>query len=231
MTTSELITLVNDQRRDTTSYFVADDEITRYFNQCLRMLQQERDWDFTQTSAAFTYASGSNEYALSALGSGYWKNPIALHSGYQNAFEFVTPEDFLVLSALNYNVYAVRGDFLLVNNETNTTQLSAIYYTSCMAKTSGGTWQAELSASDDVPLLPGRFQDILVDYTLAQVFRKEGGGGDFQLSQQAFERKLKNLKNEYLTKTARPLKRWKHVTETATANIRYDRREDPLQTA
>lgn|SRR3990167_3629523 len=229
MTRDDLIQLVNDQRRDTTASFVDNDEITRYFNQCLRALQTEHDWDFTQTSASFTYASGTSQYALSAIGDGYWKNPIDLFAGYQYHFEFVTPEDFSYLSAQSYYVYSTRGDWLLVNNPSNTTQLSAVYYTSAMAKTSGGSWQTGLSAGGDVPLMPERFQDVLADYALTRIFKKEGLTDDYGASQTDYERKIRNLKNEYITKTAKPLRRWRHVSEFATANVRYDRKEDPLR--
>ena len=229
MTRDDLITLVNDQRRDTTSSFVDNDEITRYFNQCMRLLQTEHDWDYTQASGSITYDE-AGPYAVSDIGDGYFKNPINVFAGYSYQFDRVTYEEYWALSALDYNAYATRGDFLYIANGTTVSQLSVSYYTSAMAKTSGDSWMTQLVDGSDEPLMPQRFQDTLVDYALAKVYKKEGLTDDYLTSQRDYEKKVQLLKNEYISKTARPLFRWRHVSEMGAANVTYDRKEDPLGT-
>lgn len=229
MNVSELIAEVNDQRRDTTSNFVDDGEILRYFNQCLRKLEREHDWDFNRTSASFTYTAGSPRYAVSSIGDGYWKNPIDLFAGYQYHFEFVDANDFMYLSSMSTNVWAFRGDAIFVNNETNVTQLSVTYYTSCMAKTSGGSWQTALSATTDSPIMPERFHDVLTDYALMKIYRKEGLLDDYQISKTDYERKIQDLKNEYIARTAKPLRSWGHINDRSGSTLLWDKKENPLR--
>lgn len=229
MNVSDLIAEVNDQRRDTTSNFVDDAEILRYFNQCLRNLEREHDWDFNRTSASFTYVSTSASYAVSAIGDGRWKNSIDLFAGYQYHFEFVDANDFMYLSAMSNNVWAYRGGQLFVNNETNVTQLSVTYYTSAMAQTSGGSWQTQLSATTDSPIMPERFHDILTDYALMKIFRKEGLTDDYSISKNEFERRIQDLKNEYISRTAKPLRSWGHINDHRGSTLSWDRKANPLQ--
>lgn len=229
MNVSELITEVNDQRRDTTSNFVDDAEILRYFNQCLRNLQREHDWDFSRTSASFTYTDGSSRYAVSSIGDGYWKNPIDLFAGYQYHFEFIEPTDFAYLSARSTNVWTFRGDAIFVNNETNVTTLSVSYYTSAMAKTSGGSWMTALSSTTDSPIMPERFHDILTDYALMKIYRKEGLTDDYAISKNEFEKRVQDLKNEYISRTARPLRSWGHINDHKGSTLSWDRKANPLQ--
>ena len=217
MNLNGLIAEVNDQRRDITSNFVNDGELTRYFNRCLRVLQAEHDWDFTQTSASFTYST-AGKYALSAIGDGYWKSPIDLFAGYPYQFNVVTPNDFSIIPG-----------FLLVTNNTNITQLSASFYTSAMAKTSGGSWQKNLIDGTDEPLIPEQYQDLLVDYSLMRIFKKESLMDDFAISQKEFQKTLAMMKNEFIERTARPLYSWRHINDIGTTNQVLDKRENPLQ--
>lgn len=225
MNVNSLNQLVDDQRRDTTSNFVDTNEILRYYNQFGRMVIQEVDLDATVVSASITYTSAASKYALSAIGNNDWKDPISLFAGYQSQFDYVSVEDFLILSSLGRNVWATDSNYMYIYNTTNVTALSATYYSKYMALTSGNSLISELTNTTDVPILPTFYHDAYVDYALSMIYRKEGLTDDYAATSQILERKIRNLKNENISKRAWVLKRGKHINERNTGFTAYDRRE------
>ena len=214
MTLSDLRTAINDSRRDITSNFVTNAEITRYLNKGLRLLQTRNDFEFTQTSANFTYTNGSNTYALSATtANNDFKQPINIFYDYTHSFTFCSPEDFDVLKNYNYDLFAIDGDYLLVNSSVGTSTLTHNYYSTYTAKTSGNSWIAELTNDTDKPLLPDNYQDILVDYSLQEIFKKEGKYDDYKIVKNEFEEKFLQLQRIYKGRAAKIQTRMRNPRE------------------
>lgn len=220
---STLKTQTDDQRRDITTTFISDAEVMRYFDAGNRMLQGENDWDFTQVSASISYVNGSTAYALSAIGNNDFKSPINLFYTYNYKFTFVSPEDFDALSAFNYNLYAIDGDFLKVKTTFGTATLSFDYYSKFLVQTSGASRQESFSATTDESLVPTYYTDILVDYVLMQINAKEGKYDDYKLRQDRLQNRLMQMKNDYKSKAARMERRM--VNPRTTQQAVYDPKE------
>jgi len=215
MDLSTLQSRVNYRRRDTTEGFVSSDEIKDYLNDGLQIVQSEDDFDWSKTSAQFTYTDGSSKYALSAIATDI-KYPIDIFYTDDYLFEQVQPSEFRTLSAINANnIYAVEGDYLLVDTSFGGATLDFYYYSTNIAKTSGGSWIANLSTSTDEPLMPSRHQIMLVDYADAMCNRKEGLVDDYQIAYSEFMRLLNKMKGDYPSVKSRPLKRMIHINEFA----------------
>jgi len=226
MTKTELQTQTNYRRRDTTENFVSLIEMDSYFNEGLRRVAMEYDWEWQQTSASITYVDGSNAYALSSVAPGL-KTPIDLFYTDDYEFEYVSPEDFDRLAEQDYNIYSKDGEFLKINSSFGSATLNLNYYSTYLAKTSAGSWQATLSATDDEPIMPLRFQDIIPDYALMRIFQKEGKVDDYSIAKKDFIEKLNLMKREYPSKAKRALTRMKSGMKFKTSL--GDRKENALQ--
>lgn len=226
---STLKTLVNDSRRDITTGFISDTEIMRYFDAGNRMLQTENDWDFTQVSASLAYVNGTTAYALSTVGNNDYKVPISMFYTYNYKFTYVSPEDFDVLSNYNYNLYAIDGDWLKIKTTFGTATLTFDYYSKFLVQTSGSTKQETFVSDTDQSLLPTFFTDILVDYTMMQIYAKEGKYDDYKFRQDMLQTKLLQAKTDYRSKAARMQIRMLNPRDTKISV--YDSKEDPLGSA
>ena len=207
-----LQTNVNYRRRDTTESFISNDEVKEYLNEGLRKINSDGNWEFLKTSAAFSYVDGSMEYALSAVAS---DNKFPINIFYTKDYEFgiISPEDFRKVSASGLNVFATDNQDLLVKTSFGSATLGYHYYSTHMAKTSGGTWQASLSAATDEPLIPVRWRDMLVDFAAARCYQKEEQIDDFTIAYADFRRELDKMRMEYPSKRRRILTRIKHSSE------------------
>ena len=223
MVLSALRQLVNDKRRDVTSNFNTDAQITRYFNEALRRLQGLNDWEWTQTSTSVAYVSGTTAYAAPTD----WKAPISLFYSFTQPYMFVSPEDWMVLSANPSNTWTKKGANLLINSNFGNGTLSCSYYSYYMAQTSGGSLTAELASDTDSPTMPEYYQDALVHYALSVIYQKEGLTDDYQIEMNNWERLVQDLKREFPAKRANYLHRMRHINEFSVGGV-YDRKESPL---
>ncbi len=226
MDLSTLQTYVNDRRRDTTESFISNDEITRYLNEALRRIQGENDWEWSRTSASFTYTDGSYKYKTSAIASDF-KAPTDLFYQQNYQFEYVSPEDFRALSASSYDIYSLEGSDLMVKTSFGTGTLNLFYYSNYTAKTSGGTWQTQLSASTDEPLMYERYQDLISDFTVSRAYQKEGMLDDWNVATSEYRKSIVDMKREFPSRRAKPKYRMRNIKEFRQAV--FDSREDPLR--
>lgn len=226
MTLSELRTEVDYKRRDTTESFITYDEITAYFNQCLRDIKNDYEYDWMQTSCSVTFASGTSAYALSAIAPDFLA-PIDLYYDNTHQFEWVTLEDFKRLSSSSANnMWATQGQQIFFNGQTG--NLTMQYYSDYMAQTSGGSRTLQLTALDDEPIIPVRFQDCLTDYAWMKIASKEGLTDDYGIANQDYNKKILTMKTEYPSKRKYPLNRMKHINEITIGNTPYSPKENPL---
>lgn len=228
MQLSDLQTNIDYRRRDTTTTFIGEAEKIAYLNEALRIINAENDWEWTKTSASFTYTDGSCQYALSSVASDN-KFPVDIFYSDNYQFEMVSPEDFRKLSGAAYNIFAIDNNNLLVKTSFGTGSLQYHYYSTYGAKTSGGSWQASLSATTDEPLMPERWHDILVDFAAARCYQKEGLNEDYQIAYTDFLRKLNKIKREYPSKRQKSLKRMTHIDEWSARGTILDTKENPLR--
>jgi hypothetical protein len=227
MNLSELQTNTNYRRRDITEDFISNDELKEYINQALRKLQLENEWEWSKTSTTFSYTDGSCTYKLSSVAPDY-KMAVDMFYTDDYSFDIVSPEDFRKVSASSYNMYAIDGNDLLVKTNFGTGTLTLHYYSYYTAKTSGGTWLANLSSTTDEPLMPERFQDTLVDYAAARCYQKEGMLDDFKLAYAEYQNGLNKMKREYPSKRKRSLKRWINAQELGLRNVIFPGKSNPL---
>ncbi len=229
MTLEDLTQLVLDQKRDQTDNFVDTTEITRYFNQFARRLNSEMDLDFTQTSAAISYVDGTTNYKLSVIGNGDIKALIEMFYTNKHYFEYVTPQDFDFLKDTSVDVWAMNNKDLLIKTSFGTGTLSCSYYSTYMAKTSGGSWTAALSASTDEPLMDEQFQDSYVEYALSRIYKKEGATDDLQESREELEQLKKDMRSEYVSRRQSERKRFGHVADAErNRSALYAPKSNPL---
>lgn len=229
MTLTELQTLIDYRRRDTTEGFISDSETQAYLNEALRKICSRGNYDWTKTSASFSYVDGNSRYKLSAIATDFY-DPINVFYTDDYTFEMVSPEQFLALSANSYDLYAVDNDDLLIKTSFGSATVRLDYYSSYAAKTSAGSWINNLSSSTDEPLMPAMYQDILVDFAAARCYQKEGMRDDYQIAYQDFLNGLQNLKTVNPSRLARYSKRMING-QTTTVGRFYDGKEDPLRTA
>ena len=196
MQLSELQTNVNYRRRDTTENFVSNDEIKTYLNEALDTIQAENEWEWARVSTSFSYTSGSHQYALSAIAADF-KMPINIFYTDNYTFENVSLPTFQQLSGHSNNMYSIDGSYIWIDTSFGTGTLQLDYYSHYAAKTSGGSIIAQLSTSTDEPLLPLRFQPMIIDYADAMCQRKEGLLNDYQIAQAKFLGRLEKMKREY----------------------------------
>jgi len=212
MELSTLQTNTNYRRRDATDSFVSSDEITVYLNEGLRTINGDGNYEFTKTSSAFVYTDGSVQYKLSAVAPDN-KFPIDMFYSDDHEFEMIAPEDFRKISESGLNIYAIDNADLLAKTSFGSGTIEYHYYSTYMAQTSGGSWIAALSTSTDTPLVPERWQDMLVDFAAARCYQKEGMIDDYTIAYSDFRRKLDQMRMEYPSKRRRVIKRWKSSKE------------------
>ena len=227
MTLSELLTNIDYRRRDTTQSFISDNEKTAYLNEALRKIGGENDWEWQKTSSSVSYTDGSYQYAVSSVASDI-KFPIDVF--YTNSYEFenVSPEDFQRLSGGSHNMYALDGNYLWVSTDFGTATLGLSYYSTSLAKTSGSYTLSRLSTSTDEPLLPERYQDMLVEYASALCYQKEGMLDDYQIAMQGYMRSLERMKRDYPSRRKTRKTRMKSINEMDTLQDVYDDKQNPL---
>jgi hypothetical protein len=225
MNLTTLITNTNYRRGDTSESFVDETELLAYYNEALRRLQTEYDYEWATNYASFSFVDGSHVYKLSAIATDF-KSSRNMFYNDDYTFNFVSPEDFYQLSASSYNMFSVDNNELLVQTSFGSGTLSLKYYSNYTAQTSGGSWLAQLSATTDSPLLPSEYHDILVDYAAARCFQKEGRLDDFKLAYGEYQNGIKNLKQEFPSKKNRALTRMRHINEFRIRN--YTGKSNPL---
>ena len=228
MQLTDLQTNIDYRRRDTTTTFISEAEKIAYLNEALRIIASENEWEWTKTSTTFTYTDGSYQYALSGIASDN-KFPIDLFYSYNQQFEMVSPEDFRKLSASALNMYATDNTYLFVRSSFGSGSLQYHYYSDNTSKTSGGSWLAAISSTTDEPLIPVRFQDMLVDFAAARCYQKESLMDDYQIAYSDFLRKLSKMKREFAPKRSKALKRMTHINEFGARGV-YADKENPLHT-
>lgn len=227
MNLTDLQTRVDYRRRDGTTSFINTDETKAYLNEALRKVVAENEWEFLKTSASFAFTSGVSQYSLSAVAPDY-KMPISMFYSDSYMFERVTPEQFRAVSSQNsLDIYAIDGDYLLVNTSFGSGTIPFHYYSYYAAKTSGGSRLLALSSSTDEPIIPERFQDMIVDYAAALCYQKEGMTDDYKIAYTSFLSSLNKMKREYPSRRATTLKRFGHINDRPNSVI-YDRKENPL---
>ena len=228
MTTQTLQTNVNYRRRDATESFISNDEILAYLNEGLQKAQADYDWEFTKISTSFTFTNGSSMYALSAIAVDN-KFPIGIFYTDDYDFEMVSPDDVRRLSSSgNYNMYATDNAYLYVDTSFGSGTLQYHYYSTYMAKTSGGSWIAQLSTSSDVPLIPDRWQSMLIDYAAARCYQKEGLNDDYSIAYNDFIKSLERMKREFPSRRKNTPKRMIHINELSLTNKLPKSKSNPL---
>jgi hypothetical protein len=195
MNLSQMQALVNYRRRDTTESFVSNDEILDYLKEGNRKINKDNQYEWRKTAVDFSYVDGSHRYALSAIAADF-DEAINVFYSPSYYFTFVKPEDFMRLSGYNNNLVALDGSDILVSNSFGTSTLTLNYYSTYTAKTSGGSWISNLSATTDEPLMPELKQDVLVDFASARCFQKEGLNDDYSIAIADFKDALKKLDAE-----------------------------------
>jgi uncharacterized protein YfdQ (DUF2303 family) len=130
------------------------------------------------------------------------------------------------LSAYNYDMYAIDGNYMLVNASFGTSTLTLNYYSNNLAKTSAGSWIANLSASTDEPLMDIKYQYGLVDYADALCQRKEGNLDDYQLAMASFNLILKDIKANSPSRKQTASKQMKNTRKLQDSG--YADKSDPL---
>jgi len=226
MTLSEIRTLVYDRKRVAGASFVSDDEITRYFNERLRRIHRQGDYEWSTVSTSFSFTSGTTTYALSSLGN--VKTMVDLYYNNVNEFTFVNPSDFVRLSAQGGNYYSIDGSNFLVNTGFGSGTLTAKFYTTDLAQTSGGSFIAELSTSTDSPIFPERFHDILSDFAMTRIFQKESKVDDYKIALNDFTASLRALNREFPSRAKRSLNRFKSIRDIGNQVNRFSGKDNIL---
>jgi hypothetical protein len=215
MTLQDLQNLVNNQRRDITESFVSNDEITDYLNEGLRKVNTTNDWEFTLTAQVFPVYATSAWYSLSSkLSATDFKMPYDMISINATAapidtykFTLVTQKDFDKLYRESLNLYSINSDNLGIKTSFGNGYVALQYYSYNMAQTSAGSMLMRLSVSDDTPLMPETYQDMLVDYALSRCFKKEGMYDDYKIAYNDFLVRLKSMQGDFIKESVRPLRR------------------------
>lgn len=213
---------------DTSESFVSETELIAYYNEALRKIQSEYDYEWASRYATFTYTDGSHVYKLSAIATDF-KNPIHLFYNDDYIFDYIGPEDFYQLSASSDNIYSVDNNELLVQTKFGSGSLKLHYYSYYTALTSGGSDLIQLSSTTDVPMMPTEYHDILVDYAAARVFQKEGRLDDYKITHDEYLAGLKKLRTDNPSRRNRISRRMQHISEFGIKNNVLSRKADPLR--
>lgn len=225
MNVSELITLVNYRRREDTETFITEDEILSYLKEGNRAVGANYQYEWSKVSTTFTYTDGSIRYALSSV-AGDLDEPIDMFYSDDYYFTQTSPENFMRLSAYSADMFAIDGDYMLVNTSFGDGTITFNYYTDYLAKTSGGSLQENLATNQDEPTLPENHQDILVDFASARCYQKESMYDDYKIAYQDFLVKLRKLQIKKPSRKKHQSKTWqspRRIRHTGVAD-----KTDPL---
>jgi hypothetical protein len=227
LTLADLRTKINDSRRDTTTSFVSDQEILRYLNEALRYLQTENDWDFNEVSAQIAYVDGTNNYKLSAIGSNTFKKPIDLYYNDDYKFSYIDPEEFEYLKDQSLCLFSTDSKDLKIKTSFGTNNLTLWYYSTCMAQTSGGSWQENLVDATDQTLLPSFYEDVLVKYALLLISEKEGNDRDIVRYSKRLDEMISKMKTEFRSRSVEFQTHMRNPRDYTALN--YSSKEDALK--
>jgi hypothetical protein len=158
MIKTDINTAIDDERRKTGTGFVAAAEITRYENQALQDISRQVDLYEQNISSDFSFVP---EVALSAVNALSAVAPnlkttqaivgISTLSSTTQSFKRTNPENFHGLTSGNW--FAQSGSDLWVRHDgVSGDTLRVIYVANYVAKTSGATLSAALTADSDEPL-------------------------------------------------------------------------------
>ena len=198
---------LNYRKRDTTENFVTYDEAKAYMNEGLRRINSEGDFEFERVSASLSFTTGSSQYQLSAIAPDF-KAPISVFYTDDYNFRMVTPDEVKAVSALKtYNVFAIANDKMYIGTSFGTATLQFNYYTTYVGVSTTGGLISALSSALDQPLLPERWQDMIVDYAAARCYQKEKLNDDYTIAMNDFLKSLNSMKKEYPSSRVKPLKR------------------------
>jgi len=204
MIKTDINTAIDDERRKTGTGFVAAAEITRYENQALQDISRQVDLYEQETYTDFSFVP---EVALSAVNALSSVVPnikttqaiisISPLSSTTQYFNRIRPEEFHTLTSGNW--FAQSGSNLWVRHDgISGDTLRVRYITNYVAKTSGSTLSASLTADSDTPL-----NDIdpeaIVNFALWKIFRKEGKKDDAREAKKRYDEIVEDLKrnNDY----------------------------------
>jgi hypothetical protein len=218
---------LNYRRRDTTENFVTYDEAKAYFNEALRRIKAEANWEFDRVSTSISYVDGSSVYQLSSVAP-HSKQPIGLF--YTDAYDFkiVTPEEFRALSAHSgLNLYAFDNSMMYIDTTFGTGTLRYDYFTDYVGVSTTGALISALSSALDEPLIPEMWQDMIIDYAAARCYQKEKLDDDYKIAMNDFLRNLRKMNADYSSEKAKPAKRMRmgsqfgygHSTEATKNNV------------
>ena len=204
MIKTDIDTAIDDERRKTGTGFIAAAEKTRYENQALQDISRQVDLYEQEAYNDFTFAPESTTSAVNALSAVAANlkttqaiitvNPLSSTTQHLNR---TRPEEFQHMTTGNF--FAQAGSDLWVrHNGKSGDTLRVRYVANYVAKTSGGTLSASMTADTDEPL-----NDIdpeaVVNFVLWKIFRKEGKKDDAREAKKRYDEIVETLKrnNDY----------------------------------
>jgi len=204
---TDIDTAIDDERRKTGTGFIAAAEKTRYENQALRDISRRVDLYEQEASSDFSFVpqvATSAVNALSAVAPNLKTTgaivSINLLSSTTQQFIRTYPEKFQHL--VDGNFFAQAGsDLWVMHNGKSGDTLRVRYISNYVAKTSGATLSASMTAATDEPL-----NDIdpeaVVSFVLWKIFRKEGKKDDARECKKRYDEILKTMEQENLYRRA-----------------------------
>lgn len=204
MTKQDISTAVDDERRKTGSGFVSTAEITRYENLALQDMSGQIDFYEQGTYSDFSFVPEvrlSAVNALSAVAPSLKTTgaiiSIAPLSSTTQVFRRVRPEQFHYLTSGNWFAQSGRDLWVMHDGKSGDT-LRINYVANYVAKTSGATLSASLTAATDEPL-NDMDPEAIISFVLYKIFKKEGKKDDAADAKRRYEDIVKSLKrdNEY----------------------------------
>ena len=204
MTKQDIATAIDDERRKTGTGFIAAAEMTRYENQALQDISGQVDFFEQNAYNDFSFVPGSALSAVNAL-SAVAPNlkttqaivSIVPLSSTTQVFRRVRPEEFHYL--IEGNWFAQSGTNLWVRHDGNSGDTLRIQYvTNYVAKTSGATLSASMTADTDEPL-SDIDAEAVVNFVLWKIFRKEGKKDDAREAKKRYDELVTDMKrnNDY----------------------------------
>ena len=178
MTKSDLLTQIGYRYRSASRNFVSDDEILAELNRQLDLLNGKADLVPTIVESTISF-TGDGTYNLPSD----FKRPISLYDRTNNiGYKRISITSLREQEDSGNPIYALKGSTVLIESGTTAATLTLTYYSTNDCFTSGGTLRKGLSATDDVPALQNRFQDYLVEATVAVLYRKERKYDDYNIA-------------------------------------------------
>jgi len=204
MIKTDINTAIDDERRKTGTGFVAAAEITRYENQALQDISRRVDLFEQSATNDFSFVP---EVALSAVNALSAVAPnlkttqaivaVSPLSSTTQHLNRTRPENFQHINGGNW--FAQSGSDLWVRHAGVSGDTMRVYYVAnYVAKTSGATLSASLTADSDEPL-----NDIdpeaIVSFALWKIFKKEGKKDDAREARARYNEIVEDLirNNDY----------------------------------